>query len=386
MAENAAFFWMLYSQGENRRDYNQSDLDELSQKINAQLAGLEVYGEEAWVVCDDILDFEDSGEVFVAASVILGSRFDERDKSERMRKVVTAACAGDESFDGLVGAFKWRPFDESKSWIAKFLKSGNPVFSSLGVDICAAQDRDCGAMLTTLIEKKEVQENPDYFWRIVKAVGELRRKDLIESLLDFINAEDDRVRFWSAWSCVLLGDLRGLESLKIFAKGDSFFSERALKLILRVMPAQDAKHFVKELAAGDSSRAVILSAGILGEISAIPWLLQQMQEKITARLAGESFSLITGLEILNSEYETEAPADLPILEETSDMDSRDDDLPWPNANSIATWYQLNRLRFSADQRYLLGQIVSMASCEKIKQTGYQPQRKAADLEIIAAAI
>ena len=73
---------------------------------------------------------------------------------------------------------------------------------------------------------------------------------------------------------------------------------RAIRLALQVMSTERAHQLLDRLARQPrSSRLVIQGSGIAGDPGYIPWLISQMQEQKTARLAGEAFGLITGLDL-----------------------------------------------------------------------------------------
>jgi uncharacterized protein (TIGR02270 family) len=59
----------------------------------------------------------------------------------------------------------------------------------------------------------------------------------------------------------------------------------------------------------------------------------------------------------------------------------DEDLPWPEPPLVQQWWDDNKARFRGGQRYLLGEPVSIAHCQKVLQTGFQRQRSAAALEL-----
>ena len=52
---------------------------------------------------------------------------------------------------------------------------------------------------------------------------------------------------------------------------------------------------------------LIQGAGIAGDPSYVPWLIKQMKDLKLTRLAGESFSLITGLDLAYLDLERRPP-------------------------------------------------------------------------------
>ena len=106
-----------------------------------------------------------------------------------------------------------------------------------------------------------------------------------------------------------------------------------------------------------------------------------------ARIAGEAFTMIIGVDIAYEDLEgewpegfeagpTEDPAD-----ENVDMDP-DEDLPWPNPELINKWWHARRSEFQPGTRYLLGKPMSRDCLQDVLRNGRQRQRAAAALELV----
>jgi uncharacterized protein (TIGR02270 family) len=116
-----------------------------------------------------------------------------------------------------------------------------------------------------------------------------------------------------------------------------------------------------ELLSNEKLRPDVLWAlGFSGRVAAADACVELMRNKPVAALAGESFSAITGLRIAEEyaaprEEEDEA---LPPLEEdlAADLTPKPEDaLPRPEPERVAAWWQQERQRLDAKQRYLAGQ-------------------------------
>ncbi len=105
-----------------------------------------------------------------------------------------------------------------------------------------------------------------------------------------------------------------------------------------------------------------------------------------ARVAGESFSLITGVHIAYDKLEGQKPEGFEAgpIEDPEDenvaMDP-DDNLAWPDPSLVKKWWEQRRGSFSKDTRYLLGQPITVDSLRQALKTGYQRQRAAAAIEL-----
>ncbi|MCL4747377.1 MAG: TIGR02270 family protein [Burkholderiaceae bacterium] len=159
--------------------------------------------------------------------------------------------------------------------------------------------------------------------------------------------------------------------------------ERALGVWLAASGRDSGIRLVETIAArGESKRPLFRAVSLLGDSFYIAWLVKQMADDKLARLAGESFSMITGLDLAYLDLDRKPPEDFESGpnddpdDENVDMDP-DEGLPWPDSEKIAAWWKENESRFPAGQRFFMGQPPSMAHCLQVLKTGYQRQRVAA---------
>jgi uncharacterized protein (TIGR02270 family) len=109
-----------------------------------------------------------------------------------------------------------------------------------------------------------------------------------------------------------------------------------------------------------------------------------------ARVAGEAFSTITGVDLAYQDLEGERPEGFQAgpTEEAEDEDvalDPDEDLAWPAPPRVTAWWDANASRFAAGTRYLVGSPITEAHCRQVLREGYQRQRTAAALELALMA-
>jgi uncharacterized protein (TIGR02270 family) len=122
----------------------------------------------------------------------------------------------------------------------------------------------------------------------------------------------------------------------------------------------------------------------VGDPSYVPWLIERMSVPAFARLAGESFSLITGSDLGTEHLDGVSPKsmdsgpnqDLDLDVPRIDLDA---DLPWPEPNAVAAWWQAEKHRFQPGVRYFAGNQVSIRHCQNVLYEGTQRQRMTAAL-------
>jgi len=209
----------------------------------------------------------------------------------------------------------------------------------------------------------------------------------LESLRNHLNDENETCRFWAAWAVTLLGGGEGLPTLMRFVEENTSHGERALQLALRVIGLNDSRRWISSLAREPQCvRLAVMGAGVVGDPVFMPWLIKKMESPDLARLAGEAFTMITGVDLAYHDLSQDAPPP-PDTEgidaAVADISSLDyeSNLPWPSAPLIREWWGKNQQTLSADTRYLGGKPVSKQSAIEVLIAGKQRLRAAAALEL-----
>ena len=378
-AEEAAFLWLLRDAAIRAPHYSLKDLAKLDDRVEAHIDGLRIAGDAGWEICKEALSLEEPGEVFAAAVLALESR-----EPARIEQVLSVAEAVPEAVRGLISAFGWVSPSQLQRTVKGLLVSTSSFHRRIGIAACAVHRADPKVALQAAI----IDDDPILQARALRAVGELGCKDLLPALRQQLRVKEEVCRFWAAWSAVLLGDRgNGLELLKRVAASGSIFRERALKLVLRVMDSASAREWLKGLMQHPNRLCyVVVGTGITGDSVYVPWLIKQMEAPPVARVAGEAFTLITGIDIAHEDLEGERPEGFEAgpTEDPEDKDvalDPDEDLPWPDPKKIQSWWDANKGRFQVGVRYLAGKLITVQHCQDVLVSGYQRQRIAAALEL-----
>jgi uncharacterized protein (TIGR02270 family) len=348
----------------------------LDDRLAAHLDGLAVAGGYGFSICEAALESPGVGEVF-AASVRAIEEKDER----RLDKLFALVGAVPKAQSGLISAFGWVSAQHLEGTAAKLLASTEPVRRRSGIAACVMHRVDPGSVLTQSLTHPE----PQLRTRALRAAGELGRRDLLIGCVNnALQDGDEACRFCAAWSAVLLGNRdQALEALESFLLLPNSFRQRALQLILKVIEPSQANELLKVLAQDPSNiRLLIQGAGIAGDPYYVPWLIKQMDDLKLARLAGESFSFITGLDLAYLDLERKPPEGVEFGPNDDPEDDNvamdeDDNLPWPDPVKIQAWWEANRSRFKDGERYFMGATITREHCIHVLKEGYQRQRIAA---------
>ncbi len=381
-AIDAAFLWLLRSVAVDQPHYASEDLAALEGRLEAQLDGLMTAPELGWSAAEAGLELEEAGEVFTAACAALRSR-----EMARIQQAVEAGLASSAVTKGLVSALGWLPAGVVNPWIEKFLSGKDMRHKYLGVATCSVRRHDPGEVLTSILDREDCRQHTHLYARALRLVGELRRQDLMPAVQAARVSKEPGIRFWGTWSAILLGDRSAVPDLQTFVFEEGPNQARALQLAFRVLPIEQARMWVSNLAKDPAqARTVITATGILGDPHAVNWLIAKMAEPALARLAGEAFTHITGIELERHELLAAVPADqAPIPNDDPDdayvgLDE-DENLPWPDAGKVAALWRAHGQHFLVGRRYFMGRPITAELLKDKLVHGFQRQRHAAALEL-----
>lgn len=380
LAEEATFLWFLRTKIVNAPHFSLDDLVQFDERLEAQIDGLRVAGDEAWDICKGKLD-SDFAEVLFAAALLAFESGDET----RIQGVIDAVKQDQLKSRALISALGWLPCEQARPHIEKFLTAESAFHRYIGIAASAIHRHDPGQHL----DKAAMDTFPLLAARALRAYGELGRSiklnpfNLRENLSDY----DDGIRFSTAWAAALEGNTAAIEVLKSFVTQESPYREKALNTALRRMEQTAALSWQKQLAQSpDTIRLAVVATGIIGDPGLVPWLIEQMNTPALARVAGEAFTMITGIDNELAEMQGAQPEGFNAGPNDDPKDSNvamdaDENLPWPNAGLLVTWWNNNRGNYPSGARYLLGKPVTVEHLRHVLKTGLQRQRAAAALEL-----
>jgi len=382
LTREAASLWLQRTRAVCAPHYNLQSLLELDERLEAQIDALRVAGDPGREVSMAGLE-GGLPEYFFAPAVLAFESCDETRISLLLEKAGKTPIAS----EAVIEALGWLTLEQALPHIKKLLASADPVHQYIGMAASAFHRYDPGEFLANAFYYDDLRLRA----RSLKAVGELggRGDKLIPGhLKNRQKAHDPASRFQAAWSSLLLGDTTSLEHLRaIILDETSPFREEALQVSARRMNLKEAQALQGELAKkADSQRLAVIGEGIIGDPALIPWLVKQMKIPALARIAAQSFSFITGLDISGEQLEGTWPEGFeagPNDDPTDDNVETDPDenLPWPDPEKIYAWWETNKDKYPRETRLLLGKPITPDHLQHILQTGRQRQRAAAALEL-----
>ena len=205
--------------------------------------------------------------------------------------------------------------------------------------------------------------------------------ELLPVVLDALTSESLLVRVRAAIAAVLLGDRqRGTDALKTMALKPGPHRRHAMRLALMALDSAEGHELLKMTDAfEDCLRVRIIGCGLVGDLSYVPWLIEQMNQPALARIAAEAFVNVTGAEFNRDQLESMPPqdyADGPFDDPDDDVVEVPEDvaLPWPDVKRLKSWWKDERAGFATGTRLFLGRPLSVVNCIDVLKRGQQRQR------------
>jgi uncharacterized protein (TIGR02270 family) len=351
-------------------------LGRLDDRLAAHLDGLAVAGEYGSKLAATALESPGRGEAFTSTVRAIEDR-----DVVGLDKLLAIAEVMPECVSGVISAFGWESVASLRGITKAFLESRSPLRRRVGL---AASDMHRVDLGTRMVGAALRDDNTGLRERALRVVADLGIIDHLPACNDALADKDPDCAYQAARAGVLLGN-RGasVSALHRIASAPGCWRSRALGLLLKLQSPTDAHATLTALAQDPACiRLLIQGIGTAGDPHYVPWLIPQMQDLKLSRLAGESFSYITGLDLAYLDLERKPPEGVefgPNDDPNDDNVAMDEDegLPWPDVEKITAWWQANGQRFAPGTRYFMGEPPSTVHCLDVLKNGFQRQRMAA---------
>jgi len=376
-SEEAAFHWLLRDRAIHAPQFSLRTLGLLESRLGGHLDGLSIAGGPGWALC-----LKEPGRVEPGGVFTMGVVAFESGDPTRIGQVLAVASKAPALARALASALGWLPWKTVKPHVEVLTGAEAPLLRRAALAAYAVRRENLGTQLGRLLGDETIVRA-----RAFRAAGELGRQDFHDAAKEGLVDSDENCRFWAAFSLALLGDQRALEGVRVVAEAGGPLAERAALLAARAMLPPDALAWQHYLAADEKRlRMAIQVAGAIGDPLRVPWLLEQMEKPAVARVAGEAFTTITGIDLAYHDLERDwpkgfeaGPNDDPDDEDVS-MDP-DENLPFPNPRLVSEWWSRNRATLRPGIRHLAGQPITVLAIEDLLRKGRQRVRAAAALEL-----
>lgn len=384
--EEVSFQWLQHVSAVSRPDYTLQDLTELDGYIDANLEGIYLGNEVTWEVCESLLD-EDEEYIFPATILAL------RRNNPLWQKHVLETV-NDDNVKSFIGALGWLTYSEVAPFLFELMASQKPFYQYIALSAYELHRQMPSVNLRELLKT----DIPLLKNQVIRLIGILKCRDLRNELHPYLISEQHDYRFWSAWALALIGErVNVLPVLKEFLFLNSDHVQHALQIAFRIADYQEQREMIFELVANNEVSLAVIAMGIAGHIENIPKLIDIMHETESARLAGEAFSMITGVDIdysdlileerdTDNEIESFDDEEFDIEDDETEIDDYwlneyQQDLPLPDPKLVSQWWQYYSHHYQKGVRYLNGELISEGNLYNILNNSFQRQRNAAALEL-----
>jgi len=367
-----------------------ADLVRIDERLDAYVDAIKIAGCSAWAESTEAISDDGAGAFFVAGVLAFESS-DTAAFEEMVSRAYEAARRTEgepygpayDPWRGLVSALAWVDQQHAARAIGWLLQSLQPRMHWLGIAACGVRRNVRDAKLETAL----VNADPLVRARAYRTAGELGHTEVMAQVAGGFRDDDPECLFWSAWAVARMGTAELLDVLSEIAWQGGARAEQALDILLRRLEVQRANAWLRDLAGlPERRRSVIRATGVIGDPIYIPWLIERMAELPAARLAGEAFSIITGVDLAYRDLDIRPPADFQSGPNDDPEDEnvaldKDDRLPWPDSAKVGDWWTKNKSRFSVGTAYFLGKPKGSADWLEALSDAFQRQRRAAALEL-----
>jgi uncharacterized protein (TIGR02270 family) len=378
LADDASFGWLIRSTAIAAPHYSLDDLVRLDSRLVASLQALRLVPLKGLVDQLQVLIEAEASTNFVLAVATLESI-----DFARAGELILRATASDEAKKAMVSAFCWLSHERVREIFQRHRLLERTETESLAIAALAARRDLHEAQIEHAL--RSPPKEPEL--RAIRAAGEMGLRSTITDVHHMMRSGSEESRFWCTWSSALLGDRNVGETLKSFVNFDTEFAYRAIQLAPRVLEVGNCQAWLRGLAQDETTRRyALIGCGVTGDPVYIPTLISQMAVPEYARVAGEAFSMITGVDLAYEDLDTDQPEGFEAgptedpADENVDLDP-DEDLPWPNPELIDRWWHEHSREYQSGVRYLCGRPISEENCRRVLREGYQRQRISAAYEL-----
>ncbi|ASJ76797.1 TIGR02270 family protein [Granulosicoccus antarcticus] len=377
-AENACALWWQWHLALDQPHYTLGDLTGIEKRINANMNGLRIAGKNALIQVQELADANDEGAIFVSALLAI-----QRGDISGFLTLAETDCVKPGGLAELSTALAWADHDQSQRIILQLLNSDRAEWLILGLQACVAHARNPGQHLYQCTRHSDSRVRATAF----QAAANLGDKNILRTLPVSTPGGPDE-QFELARAFTFLGRYKeGQLMLEQLALGSSHVAPLATRLFLLSASSAISRDLLRTLNdRPERARDVVRGFGLLGEPTSMEWLIDQCHSPMLGRLAGESITLITGVDLINNDLELADGPETAINALSDEPDDKrvkldeDDNLPWPDAPRISHWWENLSAQPINDKQYLCGHLRTSKSYQLMLRIGKQRQRTiAADI-------
>ncbi|WDE02884.1 hypothetical protein SG34_015680 [Thalassomonas viridans] len=301
----------------------------LHQRLMANLEGLLLSRDYAWTLCRDHIENGTSAEEhFVIAFLAF-----EINDIPHVKTMLARAFASSHFFKATSDALCWCSWQKAKFWAEQFSQSKEINDRLLGLKAFRYHQKKSPLSLPIVI--KGIFSRPQACAQNFLLTEVITDKDkaLLPVLTSFITDNLTPDNFELICKCITLGH-EDINLLLPFINKENSRQENAVIFAFRRITEPRKSQWFNQLKVRPNAvRLLLIAIGAMADETCLDWVVAQMDYPEYARLAGQSFSLITGIDLDKRGW---------VLNDAQ-MDQAwlaydfDETLDWPDKVKITAW-------------------------------------------------
>ncbi len=385
--DGASFLWQERNRACESPHYGFQDLRQLDARLDAHLDGLSLTGREGWrLALDAWRQFPKPGEWFVLLRQFLclhreGERVQpldwivERYLSDLTpEKIAATRCA-----------LHWAGHDQVRPLLAQ-LQQGDGVEGRLlaleGLaDHHGLNEAANSAEMLWLLKRAEVHQ----YGRLLRLIAISKLSSCADFLMELATSDEIEVACPAVIALAHLQSEKIVDRLREYTDRCDSYGGCAREIWLQLVLPEESQAVMTMLSDGGREREFLHACRARGCTEDISSTLERMSDENLARLAGEAFSYVTGVDLYASNGLSCDPPQVwqeRVTAEDNDPNhlfegtasEYDQECPWPDAVAVAAWWKQHRDGFRDGQRYCGGLPVSEQCFATVVAQAYQRQR------------
>jgi len=352
-------------------DYVLDELAELDERLEANICGLLMMGDVAWDMCEEALALDREGDVFTLTLLAI-----ELNDLKRLQWIIVQLDSDEKTlFDSVVDAFGYFPFQKIAQLLKDMYTLPMPIMQTLVIASLLFHRQ----VPEKLIQHNLISKNFLTKKEVIFSVGIMGMQKYLNMVTPLLDDENEDIAFAACWTETRFGNQTALAKLERFITHPQY-GDLSLQYVVMQNDIHKVTGILRKMFADKSTKRLsIMGLGYVGKANSIPSLITMMDAPETARVSGEAFSLLTGINLTANNLSREDPVKL----DAEPLDSADDDnvemdpdqdLPWPDAEKIKQWWSQNQQNYYADKRYIGGRELSIGSLKQMLKQANQRQR------------
>jgi uncharacterized protein (TIGR02270 family) len=381
--DEAAFLWEQWESALDAPNYALSDvIVGPEERLLAHLDGLVLGGAKvAEKLLVPALGDDDAGKVAAAAWALLQG--EDADHFEVVFDALTKAEKR-ETRAALGRAFELSSRADLVARLTPLFSASAPGVQAVIVNVVVARQGSVSTL--TPMETLLSTRNPELLAAAMRALRQAPNPEHARLVEPALASAYVAIREAAVEAGMMLGMRAAWQACNKLVARNASGSKLAMALLALGGEAADLNSVVKKLGVKTMQRDALWALGFAGTAEAVEAILGVVDDEELARLAGETFTTITGAPIFGAlakvgQTDNTSPPELEDDDAPLPVVKPEDGLPVPNGERLRAWWEKAKGGFTRGARYLYGQLATPEALRLALEQGPTWRRRVWSLEV-----